>query len=425
MLKFFIEMTTYLSIFAFLFGVIIYAMANAEYKWTKISVLVISLVGFISSVAMIIFKRIYPQQMVKISLLYNRLALTISMIFILLALVALVCYIFKSDKIKVFLSLFSILATISTWFLAFTIIPQIVKLTTEFIAFGETSFGTQSLIRLGGYVLGIVIAVIIAISVYKIANKLKDSSNKLFLFLITLISTFDISSRGIAALARLRILKSKNPLVFKIMIFEDRSTPYIIFFFMVVAAIFSFYVYINNIKLIGNFKTNAARRIVKATMQNSRRWAITFAFFSIMAFLTVSVIKSYANKPVELSPPQEYITEGDMIVIPLEGIDDGHLHRFSYKTAEGNDVRFIAIKKPKGGSYGLGLDACEICGIAGYFERDDQIVCKRCDVVMNKATIGFRGGCNPIPFEYEIKDKKIYISKAVLEKEKYRFPVGD
>ena len=27
--------------------------------------------------------------------------------------------------------------------------------------------------------------------------------------------------------------------------------------------------------------------------------------------------------------------------------------------------------------------------------------------------------------EYEIKDKKIYIDKATLEKEKDRFPVGD
>ena len=44
---------------------------------------------------------------------------------------------------------------------------------------------------------------------------------------------------------------------------------------------------------------------------------------------------------------------------------------------------------------------------------------------MNKSTIGFKGGCNPVPFEYEIKDKKIYIDKATLEKEKDRFPVGD
>ena len=60
-------------------------------------------------------------------------------------------------------------------------------------------------------------------------------------------------------------------------------------------------------------------------------------------------------------------------------------------------VRFIVVKKPKGGSYGIGLDACDICGLAGYYERNDEVVCKRCDVVMNKSTIGFKGGCNPVP----------------------------
>ena len=30
------------------------------------------------------------------------------------------------------------------------------------------------------------------------------------------------------------------------------------------------------------------------------------------------------------------------------------------------------------------------------------MVCKRCDVVMNVNTIGFKGGCNPIPLAYEV-----------------------
>jgi len=139
----------------------------------------------------------------------------------------------------------------------------------------------------------------------------------------------------------------------------------------------------------------------------------------------ITVVHSHITKPVALTPPQPYQEEGNMIVIPLTDVEDGHLHRFSYIATGGNNVRFIVVKKPKGGSYGIGLDACDICGLAGYYERNDEVVCKRCDVVMNKSTIGFKGGCNPVPFEYEIKDKKIYIDKATLEKEKDRFPVGD
>ena len=96
----------------------------------------------------------------------------------------------------------------------------------------------------------------------------------------------------------------------------------------------------------------------------------------------------------------------------------------SYKK-DGHDIRFIVVKKPNSTSYGVGLDACQICGVAGYFERKNDIVCKRCDVVMNKATIGFKGGCNPIPFEYKIENSKIIIDKSVLDKEKERFPIGE
>ena len=35
---------------------------------------------------------------------------------------------------------------------------------------------------------------------------------------------------------------------------------------------------------------------------------------------------------------------------------------------------------------------------------------------MNKATIGFKGGCNPIPFEYKIENSKIIIDKSVVTK---------
>ena len=44
-----------------------------------------------------------------------------------------------------------------------------------------------------------------------------------------------------------------------------------------------------------------------------------------------------------------------------------------------------------------------------------------CDVVMNKGTIGFKGGCNPIPFEYKVHDQKIKIDIEVLENLSYVF----
>ena len=72
-------------------------------------------------------------------------------------------------------------------------------------------------------------------------------------------------------------------------------------------------------------------------------------------------------------------------------------------------IRFIVIKKPNSSSYGIGLDACDICGETGYYEKDGQVVCNLCDVVMNINTIGFKGGCNPIVIPYAIENGKILV----------------
>ena len=60
---------------------------------------------------------------------------------------------------------------------------------------------------------------------------------------------------------------------------------------------------------------------------------------------------------------------------------------------------FIIIRK-NGGAYGIGLDACENCGDAGYYEKDGKIICKKCEVAINLAPLGFKGGCAPIPVPY-------------------------
>ena len=74
----------------------------------------------------------------------------------------------------------------------------------------------------------------------------------------------------------------------------------------------------------------------------------------------------------------------------------------AYDTERNVTIRWIVVKKPNSASFGVGFDACEVCGSAGYYERGSQVVCKRCDVVMNINTIGFKGGCNPIPLAYEV-----------------------
>ena len=428
MLKFYIDVINYLAIFAFLLGIITALLVKYKKLYLNIVVGLVSLVGLACSVTMTVFKQLYPQKMVKISLQYNRWALAIGMLFMLVALVLQIIKTFRkceNDKLCIASAISIIFSTIAVWFLGFTIIPQVYAMTKEFVAFGENSFGTQSLLRLGGFLLGLLTIFLIALSVQKVYFRLKPCLAKVFALAIFFVGSIDFFLRGVSALARLRLLKSSNPFVFNVMILEDKSTTYITILFAIVACIFSFLLFKDSRKIVGTFKNNALLRLEKARLKNNKHWLSSLAFFSILSVFAITVIYSHITKPVALTPPQPYQEEGNMIVIPLTDVEDGHLHRFSYTATGGNNVRFIVVKKPKGGSYGIGLDACDICGLAGYYERNDEVVCKRCDVVMNKSTIGFKGGCNPVPFEYEIKDKKIYIDKATLEKEKDRFPVGD
>ena len=428
MLKFYIDVINYLAIFAFLLGIITALLVKYKKLYLNIVVALVSLVGLACSVTMTVFKQLYPQKMVKISLQYNRWALAIGMLFMLVALVLQIIKTFRkceNDKLCIASAISIIFSTIAVWFLGFTIIPQVYAMTKEFVAFGENSFGTQSLLRLGGFLLGLLTIFLIALSVQKVYFRLKPCLAKVFALAIFLVGSIDFFLRGVSALARLRFLKASNPFVFNVMILEDKSTTYITILFAIVAVIFSFLLFKDSRKIVGTFKNNALLRLEKARLKNNKHWLSSLAFFSILSVFAITVVHSHITKPVALTPPQPYQEEGNMIVIPLTDVEDGHLHRFSYIATGGNNVRFIVVKKPKGGSYGIGLDACDICGLAGYYERNDEVVCKRCDVVMNKSTIGFKGGCNPVPFEYEIKDKKIYIDKATLEKEKDRFPVGD
>jgi uncharacterized membrane protein len=129
----------------------------------------------------------------------------------------------------------------------------------------------------------------------------------------------------------------------------------------------------------------------------------------VLSVLNMTVLESVANKPVELSPVEDAPVIDGNVVVSFDLVSDEHLHRFAYTTDNDVEIRFIVIKKPNSSSYGIGLDACDICGETGYYEKDGQVVCKLCDVVMNINTIGFKGGCNPIVIPYTIENGNILV----------------
>lgn len=159
----------------------------------------------------------------------------------------------------------------------------------------------------------------------------------------------------------------------------------------------------------------AEYRKVLAQAIHKRRWGAGVIIALVLMTTSSSAGSLIANEQAEIVPAIPVVAENESVDVDLEVVKDGHLHRFVYRTSTGEMVRYIVILKG-GSAYGVGLDACEICGATGYYERDNQVICKLCDVQMNKATIGTRGGCNPIPIDYSIEGGKLKVPQAELEK---------
>ncbi|MDO4619020.1 MAG: DUF2318 domain-containing protein [Lachnospiraceae bacterium] len=213
--------------------------------------------------------------------------------------------------------------------------------------------------------------------------------------------------------------KADYPWAFPIVKFVANSTLQFSMLVAGLALLIPISLFFYNMKIHGTYENPAQLRRLKAIAKRCRRAAVTVSVCFVLFLLTMTVVKAYANRTIELSSPEEYTVEGDEIHVPISEVEDGHLHRFEYKTENNIAVRWIVVKKPGSAAYGVGLDACDVCGDAGYYERGDQVVCKRCDVVMNIQTIGFKGGCNPIPLSYTVKDgQMIFALQDIIDGEK-------
>ena len=165
----------------------------------------------------------------------------------------------------------------------------------------------------------------------------------------------------------------------------------------------------------------AERRKGKSVMITRIRWSKASLVSLLLSLVLMTVGVHFNNKKVELSPPVAAAATDGLIHLPLATVGDGLLHRFVYTSRKGVDIRYIVIKK-SATAYGVGLDACDVCGSGGgYYERKGQVICILCDVVMNKSTIGFPGGCNPVPLAFKIEDGHLVINIEDLESEEARF----
>jgi uncharacterized membrane protein len=272
----------------------------------------------------------------------------------------------------------------------------------------KTVLSTDFIIKTSGVLFGLVLSYLMGLGIYKVARALPK--NTVFVAATVLMLVNEIKQIGSAV--SILLAKRYIPTIHFLFVYARNVINYsniFIYASILVAAVLAVILFAKSFKVNEPYENRAQHRKIIAKWRIYRRWSIVVAACFVMVIFSMTALKALTSNVVELSPIEDTVIKDDAVYVSFDQVSDGHLHRFGYTTEDGITIRFIVIKKPDSSSYGIGLDACDICGETGYYEKNDQVVCNLCDVVMNINTIGFKGGCNPIIIDYSISDGNIIV----------------
>jgi uncharacterized membrane protein len=303
--------------------------------------------------------------------------------------------------------------------LFFYALPTIFLYPTEFVLADQSIISTDFLFKFIGYIGGLAVVIITGFALYKSAGALPAPLLRVFLTIALAVNICNQVVVIVQFLLARRIIPTIRWL-FRIVAAAVNNNFVFFYFLMGLAFLPPLILFVNSFTARFTWKNPAEHRKIKAGLRTNRRWCLTVATGFALSVFSLTFVKAYIERGVELSPAEPMTIAGTEILIPIERVQDGHLHRFNYAAADNIEMRFIVIKKNEV-AYGVGLDACDICGPTGYYERKNEVICRLCDVVMNISTIGFKGGCNPVPLAYSLRGGNMVINTEDLEKERTRF----
>jgi high-affinity iron transporter len=164
--------------------------------------------------------------------------------------------------------------------------------------------------------------------------------------------------------------------------------------------------------------TPADKRKAEWTQRREKMWmnAVVATSFLFIFLSTAEFI--YAKSTTALSPTAPVTLVGSQVTLPTADINDDQLHRFGVHLDDGKggnvEIRFLLFKKPDGNIVSV-ADACAICGPVGFYIGSQGITCKMCASPLNAASMGQKGGCNPIPLKSTVSGGQLTIQAADLQ----------
>jgi high-affinity iron transporter len=189
-----------------------------------------------------------------------------------------------------------------------------------------------------------------------------------------------------------------------------------VFFFVVILGAAAFLVLREWMALAHQAKpaaplNDAESRRMEWERRRQRRWAFAAAFTCLGVVLALAAEFVYAR--AQAAPPQARLLapENGTVRVPIAEVSDSNLHFYAVNI-EGKEVRFIVIRKP--GGWGTALDACLICGPAGYRQEGSNVICRNCAAAIYIPSIGDTGGCNPVGVHSRVEGESLVIEVSQL-----------
>jgi FTR1 family protein len=157
--------------------------------------------------------------------------------------------------------------------------------------------------------------------------------------------------------------------------------------------------------------SSAEQRKAAWSARREKMWSAAVYVSAFIFIMLVTAEFIYAKSASALSTPEEITLKDGRATISISGMREGELRRIT-TTIEGKSYRFLLYKKPDG-TVATVLDACSICGDAGFYNSGAQgITCKNCNAPVNPQSVGQGGGCNPIPLESTNDGANVTITAA-------------
>jgi FTR1 family protein len=158
---------------------------------------------------------------------------------------------------------------------------------------------------------------------------------------------------------------------------------------------------------------NAAERRMRGwEFRRQRRWSFAAALLCVLVVVSLAAEFAYSRAMAAPAPAKMLTTLNNQVRIPLSDLTDQSLH-FYAASVDGTTMRFLVIHQTNG-NYEVALDACQICGWAGYRQEGQGVVCRNCGATIYIPSIGEHGGCNPVPVKSSVEGGQVIVDLSAF-----------